>query len=300
MSSTPRAVVDPALLNGTGAATRWANLGYWRVADTEDGHASTPARASRAAHSYAEAAATLARRVGRAVSLGEGDAVLDVGCGHGDSLMLWVREFGVRRAVGVEPDAAVVAAANARLRAAGLSSRAEVVQSRAEESGTLLALIPPPPPSPPPSPSILAPQLAVLCVDAAYHFATRRSWLTHLARAVPAGTRLGLADLLVTRRALRGTAVRRFAARAGIPDANLWTAHDVEPLLADCGWILERLVRCGPEVLTGYARFAARTAGRLALAPGRGGWRALGTAAAIATLGVGTTLDYGIISARRM
>lgn len=299
MADTPRPVVDPALLNGAGAATRWANLGYWRVSEPEDAQLAAPSGASRAARSYAEAAATLARRVGRAIALGADDVVVDVGCGEGDSVLLWLREFGVRRVVGVEPDAAVVAAANARLRAAGLSSQAEVVQAKAEEVSTsLLPLTSLSSPSPSPSPSILAP--CIICLDAAYHFTTRRTWLTDLARAVPPGTRLGLADLLVTRQAMRGTAVRRFAARAGIPEANLWTAHDVEPLLADCGWALDRMVRCGPEVLGGFARFAARSAARLALAPRRGGWRALGTAAAIAALGVGTRLDYAIISARRI
>ena len=275
-AAAPRPVVDPALLNGAPAATQWANLGYW------------PAR------SYPEAAAGLARRVGRAVGLQADDVVLDVGCGHGDSLMLWVREVGVRRAVGVEPDAAVVAATNARLRAAGVQGRAEAVQGRAEAVQGRAEVVQ----ARAEAPSILAPS-AVLCVDAAYHFDTRQSWLTDLARTVPPGTLLGLADLLVTRRALRGTAVRRFAARAGIPEANLWTAHDVEPLLADCGWRIDRMVRCGPEVLGGFARFAARSAARLALAPRRGGWRALGTAATIAALGVGTRVDYAIIAAQR-
>ena len=93
-SSTPRPVVDPALLNSVGSGARWTNLGFWREART-----------------YEEAATELARRVGRAAGLGPNDVVLDVACGYGDSLALWGRAFGVKRAIRIEPDPPVVLAA---------------------------------------------------------------------------------------------------------------------------------------------------------------------------------------------
>lgn len=258
-------VVDPALLNGAGAPTRWANLGFWRDA-----------------REYPHAAAALARRVGRAAQLGANDVVLDIACGCGDSLALWVQEFEVQRTVGVEPDAASVDVAVARVRDWGLDDRVALVCAAAEEL----------------DPRTACPGLtAITCVDAAYHFRSRREWLSRLAAAVPSGTRLGLADLLVAPSLRQGVRVRALAARAAIPEENLWTAHDVEPLLADCGWVLDRLVRCGPEVLGGFRQFALRSTPHLVRHRSQGGWRALATA--LALVAAGPRLDYAIISAHR-
>ncbi len=266
-----RPVIDPALLNGAGAPSKWANLGYWR--ETRD---------------YPTAAAALARRVGRAAQLATGDVVLDVACGSGDSLALWMHEFGVQRVVGVEPDVTVVEDARARVHAWGLSDRVTLVRASAE------SLVP----------DQACPGLtAITCIDAAYHFASRVAWLAQLAASVPRGTRLGLADLLVVRedrrsdRARASGRVRELARRADIPQENLWTAHDVEPVLSECGWVLDRLVRCGPEVLGGFRRFALRSAWHLLRHRAMGGWRALGTALALRT--AGGHFDYAIIAAHR-
>jgi len=262
----PRPAVDPALLNGARADTRWANLGFWR-----------------GTRSYPDAAAMLAHRVGRAAGLGPGDVVLDLACGLADSCALWIREFGVARVVGVEPDPLVVAEATARVKAWGLADRIVLRRERAEWVQPALAI-----------PGITA----IVCVDGAYHFHARASWLRALARDVPIGTRLGLADLLVTTRGRRSARLLATAARAGIPAENLWTASDVEPALGDCGWRLDRLVRCGREVLGGFAAHARRHWPRWILRPAAGGWRALGTAAAILAAGVDRRLDYAIIAAR--
>lgn len=267
-SVIPRPVVDPALLNGPGALTQWANLGFWRDATT-----------------YPEAAAELARRVGRAAKLGPDDVVLDLACGYGDSLAMWVREFGVQRAVGVETDPAVVVDATTRVRAWKLGDRITLRCEPAEYVSIRDTC-----------PNVTA----VVCVDAAYHFDTRAKWLTGLAKEVPRGTKLALADLLVSTRGARSHRIRTMAVGAGIPDANLWTAYAVEPVLAEAGFRVERMVRCGADVLGGFATHAlGRTAGWL-LQPRRGGWRALTTAAAIALSRRGERLDYAIISAVRV
>lgn len=267
-SPTTRPVIEPALLNGAGSLTRWANLGFWRDA---------PA--------YPEAAAELARRVGRAIGLAPGDVVLDVACGYADSCAMWVREFGVAKVVGVEPDPAVVVDATARIQGWHLADRVAMRRTSAEWVVMRETC-----------PGVTA----VVCVDAAYHFDTRRTWLKALAQDLPKGTRLGLADLLFTTAGERSHRVRAFARRAGIPRENLWTAHDVEPTLGDTGFRVLRMVRCGPEVLGGFARFGMRSAARWLRRPADGGWRALATAAALAYGGRRGWLDYAIISAVRV
>lgn len=266
--SIPRPVVDPALLNGRGAVTRWANLGFWRDAAN-----------------YPAAAAELARRVGRAASLGPEDVVLDLACGHGDSLAMWVREFGVQRAVGVETDPAIVVDATARVREWNLSDRITLRCEPAEYVAVRETC-----------PNVTA----IVCVDAAYHFVTRAKWLNALGKDVPKGTKLALADLIVSTRGERSHRIRTMAMGAGIPEANLWTGYGVEPVLAEAGFRIDRMVRCGAEVLTGFAWHAAGRAASWMLQPRRGGWRALTTAAAIALARRGERLDYMIISAVRV
>lgn len=261
-----RPIVSPALLNGAGAATQWTNLGFWR-----------------STRSYPEAARELARRVGRAAGLRAGHVVVDYACGFGDSLALWVREFGVTRVIGVEADETAAATAERRVTEWGIADRVRIVRSTAE------AFLP----------AREAPDAtAVVCVDAAYHFVDRAAWLHALSSSLPVGTRVGFADLTVSRRARRARFVHAVARRAGIPETNLWVLEDIEPALAAAGMELDRIVRCGHDVVGGFARFALRSLPRLLLSPGTGGWRALGTAAAIIRLRRGEGMGYAIISAR--
>lgn len=262
----PASPTDPALLNGPDSDTRWTNLGFWR--GTRD---------------YAEAARALARRTGEAAGLRAGDVVLDYACGHGDSLALWVREFSAARVIGVEADPEAAAVASRRVAAWGLADRVRVVHATAESFVVARE----------------APDAsAVTCVDAAYHFLDRTAWLRGLAAALPPGTRIGFSDLTVSRRARRARFVHRVAGRAGIAESNLWVLEEIEPACAAAGVSVDRLVRCGHDVVGGFARFALRSALRFARRPTDGGWRALGTAAAIIRLRRGEGMGYAIIAAR--
>ena len=257
-------LVDPALLNGREASTEWMNLGWWAETSV-----------------YAVAGASLARQVGQAAQLAAGDQVVDVGCGAGDSPALWIHEFGAARVMGIEPNPTAAARATRRTAAWGLADRITIDTRSAEavdDTATLTQMD------------------AVVSVDAAYHIETRARWLQKLGATCRPGTRLGLFDI-----ALRDTADRsRFsgsARRAGIPAANLWSVDEIVPTLTAAGFTNVRVRRCDAEVFSGFVRFARRNAIRLAMHPGRGGWRALATAMMLAS--AGTRLAAVVIGAQR-
>ena len=83
ISSKPTYIPLPsALLNlkvDTRAATRWINLGLW----------------SHQNLSYAAACENLCVFLGRQLELQANDKLVDVGCGNGDSLVLWLDKFKI-------------------------------------------------------------------------------------------------------------------------------------------------------------------------------------------------------------
>ncbi len=271
MTDYPRPVIVPALVNrrtaDAGSLGEWTNLGFWR-----------------GVRRYGEAAQELARRVGEAAKLRAGDVVLDCACGYGDSARLWIEHFGAAHVYAVEPDPAITARITERVHTWGLSDRITVRTMRAE--AVVVAEH---------APGVTA----VVCVDAAYHFQSRRSWLGALAAQLPAGTRLALADLAIAR--LRySRLVGSVARRTGIPEMNLWALNDIEPQLAECGFGLDRLTRCGREVLGGFAGYVLRAPWRFLSQPSQGGWRAIGTALGILLARRGKRLEYVTVAAHRL
>lgn len=204
----------------------WTNLGYWP-----------------GAVDYPSAARELARRVGKAARLRPGDVVLDFACGFGDSLRLWIEEFGVARVIGVEPDPDVQARTQRRLDEWGLQERVLLLTQPAEavEVATLT-----------PRPT------AVVCVDAAYHFTSRRAWLSQLLAALPPGARLGLSDLSITPRGQRSRLLRALSGLFHIPSANLTDAGALDALLESDAVRLRWQESAGDAVLDGFVRVQRR------------------------------------------
>jgi SAM-dependent methyltransferase len=260
-----RPPLDPALLNRS-AGAEWTNLGYWPDAAA-----------------YSEAARALARRVGGAAKLATGDVVLDYACGFGDSLRLWVEEFGAARVVGVEPDAAVAAHTRARIAAWGLTDRITVVESRAEEFAPARDAIG---------------TTAVVCVDAAYLFRTRGLWLRLLARGVAPNTRIGFVDLAVPRASTVTAAEQHFAHRFQLHAGNLWKADEIEEEMYSAGYEGTESVRCTTEVIDGFVAHARREWSHLLFNRRPGGWRALAVAWTLARARRAGAVDAVLISAR--
>lgn len=267
-------MVDPALLNPT-AATRWTNLGWWDAATTATASHAIP---------YPDAARALAQRVGEAARLRPGDVVVDMACGYGDSLALWVSAFGAARVVGVEPNPVVAGAVRARIGSWGLADRITVVPATAE-TFDLAAHAPD--------------ATAVVCVDAAYHFRTRAAWLRAIARAAAPGTRLGFSDLAVTDEATRTLTaaegvtprgLRWSAARADIPTENLWGHDVIADAMAEAGYAAITMTEAGGPILDGFQAFARRSRGVWLRRPWTGGWHALATAWLLGRVRPGLTM----------
>jgi SAM-dependent methyltransferase len=279
----PRADDERALLHRGGAPGDWGNLGLWPPAG---GRASDAGRAGPAGHDidYATAAAALARAVGRAAGLGPGQRVLSLACGAGAELVLWVGEFGVAQALGIDRDARPGPAARTprtELRR-GDACRPEVAAGAFD---------------------------AVLCVDAAYHLSPRADWLAAARRTLRPGGRLAFTDLVLDApgrgigrlRALVAPLarplLRRGADAAGIALDDLVDPARACARVAGAGFTDVRLDRLDEAVLAGFARFVARQTRRLGDDAGSPGWRRARATAALIGPCRAAGLGYALLSA---
>jgi microcystin synthetase protein McyJ len=167
----------------------WLNLGYWERART-----------------YPEAAADLARKLGRAARLGKGDTVLDAGFGYGEQDLLWVNEFDVARIVGVNVTALHVDRAKARVAARGLSDRIDLRLGSATEIPLEAGSVD-----------------KVVALESAFHFDTREKFFAEAMRVLKPGGRLATADCVPYVGEKPGGFIQRMAWRRwGVPVANVY------------------------------------------------------------------------------
>jgi SAM-dependent methyltransferase len=144
--------LDPTLFS---SQSTWLNLGLW-TSESENAPSSETG--------YTIACETLARRVGELGKITNDDRILDAGCGRGDSLVLWRKEFKPKYIIGV----------NLSLKEAEASKRLWACISDHDEYGIVIKddavkLI---------NEMASTDQIdAVVSVDAAYHFNTRRAFL---------------------------------------------------------------------------------------------------------------------------
>jgi SAM-dependent methyltransferase len=205
------------------SSTRWGNLGLWQ------GQAS-----------YPQAAEALARRLGEAATLAPDDRVLDVACGEGESVRLWLDHFDVATVVAIEAMAGRARRAKQRFAA---EPRARIALGDATHLDKTDASTD-----------------VVLCVDSAYHFRSRQRFFAEARRVLVEGGRLGLTDLVLLR--APASIVERawlvlLATAAGIPMSNLVSVADYQARLVAAGFGDVQLERLDAEVLGGFARHLA-------------------------------------------
>ena len=259
-----------ALLHHGGPAATWANLGCWPAAGD-------------APVAYAVAADALARRLGEAAMLQPGERVLDIACGAGDSLRLWLQDFGVRSVYGLERDEASVQVALAAARSAGLARRIRLTTGSAMD----------------PLPRVARGFDAVLCVDAAYHLSPRSAWLAAVHAALRPGGRLAFTDLVLDHGGLGRVLLRGAARLSGVAPADLVDSDTLLQRLAALGYVDVRLERLDDEVLGGFERFVRRQRVALGALARGAAWRRIAVTAALIPPCRAAGLGYALISARR-
>ena len=269
---------ERALLNLELPRTAWMNFGWWGGAGGAGGGG------------FAAAAAELARRVGRAAALTAADECLDCGCGCGDQDLLWRAEFGVLRIEALDPVASQVAAAQRRVRDAGL---ADVIGVRCAAVGGGRAL-----------PFSDGSFTRVLSVDSAYHFDTRRRFFGEARRVLRPGGALALADIVLARpwaelSLSQAAAVRVVCALMSVPIANVCTAEEYARQLEQAGFAGVRCESFSHAVVPGFCAFVGEHSdgveGELGL-----GQRKLRSVASLISSGVvQKVVDFVLVSAKR-
>lgn len=239
MSSNGSAfAIAHTLLDAGMAWPAWTNLGCWQRAD------------GTALTTYPEAAEALARRVGEAAISGPGQYVVDLGCGHGASLLLWRDAFAAARSVGIESQQACV---DAWQRQARPSSGMSLHRGRFDHL---------------PLPQRVHADLpadgadAVVCVDAAYHADSLEAFVAVAHGLLRRQGRLAFSTVLRPDQAsLTQRLQQRFMTRlSGIPAASVPDAEELTGALAQRGFADIRVAYLDEEVLQGFSAFVRRRA----------------------------------------
>ncbi|MFI5306111.1 MAG: SAM-dependent methyltransferase [Polyangiales bacterium] len=201
----------------------WLNLGYWKTA-----------------HSYPDACADMARKLAQAARLGPADVVLDAGFGFGEQDLLWVREYGVARIIGVNVTKLHVELAQQRVRARGLQDRIDLRLASATELPLEAASVD-----------------KVVALESAFHFDTRERFFEEARRVLKPGGRIALADCVPYLGEKPSGLVNRLGWRRwGVPEQNIYDRDVYQQKLAAHGFSQIEVESIRHHVFPGMHRYA--------------------------------------------
>jgi cyclopropane fatty-acyl-phospholipid synthase-like methyltransferase len=222
----------------------------------------------------------MATMVGAAAGISAGDRVLEIACGAGDGLPLWVENFGAHHVTGIDVDPSIASMARTPCEAA-FPGRIAVLAQSALACADLPA----------------QGFDRIVCVDAAYLLSPRGRFLTTALHCLRPGGTLAFTDLTLTGR--RGAAMRTGAHLCGIDLDDLAAPHEQAVRLAHAGFEAAQVESLDERVLAGFSDFALRQTRVLGRDAWRAGWRKpLATALMIRAMR-GSGLGYALMTARR-
>lgn len=207
-----------------GNKTLWGNLGDWSGASE-----------------YSDAANTLALRLGEAAGLGSGQRLLDMGCGAGDQLKLWIEAFGVESVTAVERNDALADRARERVARWHLQNRVHVHSGDAMSEAWWTSFT-------------TVTEDCVLALDAAYFFDTRSVFLAHCHDALGPGGTIAMTDIVLGNGGSAAVAAR-MAPLFSVPRANMITEDEYRAMLETIGFCDVHIQDLTAEVLMGFAEW---------------------------------------------
>ncbi|WP_353140837.1 SAM-dependent methyltransferase [Acinetobacter pragensis] len=213
-----------AKLLGDDAVLAWSNLGYWQ-ADAD---------------AYPQACQALAEHLAQAIQLNAHDRLLDLGCGQGASLQLWLKQFKVQRLYALEMQPACIEKIKKEL-----NSKAAIYCASFLNLKTVF------------------PQTsfdAVLCIDAAYH-SPLNSFLRSVQSVLNSKGRLGFHYLMLSDEYLNSNALQKLKYRALLKAADvnlsdLLSEKELYAALESSSFKNIQIEDISAQVFAGFAHYA--------------------------------------------
>ena len=269
-------LAESALNQESGGATHWGNLGDWRRART-----------------YPDACAALADRVANGVALRASTRLIDVGFGCGDQLLRWIEHHGCLDIAGLNLSQSQTELARRRLVERGHADQAAHLEQGSAQNLDAWA-----------AREGRAPVDAVVALDCAYHFTSRRAFLHAAARMLRPGGRLALTDLVLARRDLPWRAralLLAMSAASRIPGENWVDEATYREHWRQAGFVIDGFDDISGDVFQPFGEWLTRYRASLDPATARGvNWtKYRATAAFLRWAGRERVLRYVVCSGSR-
>ncbi len=251
----------------------WGNLGLWQDED-----------------SYSDACRGLALALGIEAGLDAESHVFDAGFGCGDQLLLWLEHFHVATLQGVNLSETQTRRALDLLKRHGHHKHCETLRQGDIHNSAHW-----------PAPGAPRPN-RVLCLDGAYHFPGRASFLAQAGRSLAPGGVLCVTDFVLPESfqgGLRSLPLHAMLRGSRIPRDNLVTTARYREQLFEAGFDQVAIRDLSESVMLGFSAWWARYHRRASHLPARSRLKYAVTARFLGWAYHKTVLRYVLISARR-